>query len=188
MALVDRQGFIVRASRRLEATFGYLEGELAGCSVEDLVPPARREAHSRLRSAYTHRPRPRLSDDRAMLAGLRKDGTVFPVEISLSAVRSTAGPLTLALVRRTAEPPLTAQAADAEAPAAGSAACRGEMALLDRVITGLFSVGLSLQTGDGTRGVADTGGADLLALLDGVIKDVRDHVFEAHSDGAGRAG
>ncbi len=177
VALVDRRGFTARASRRLETTFGYLQGELAGCPVEDLVPPGRREAHGRLRSAYTHRPRPRLSDDRAMLTGLRKDGTVFPVEISLSAVRSTAGPLTLALVRRTAEPPLTAQAADAEAPAAGHAACRGEMALLDRVVTGLFSIGLSLQTDGGARGVSDTGGADLLALLDGVIKDVRDHVF-----------
>jgi PAS domain S-box-containing protein len=180
VALVDGQGAMTWVSARLEATFGYQRGELAGQPVEVLVPRAWRKAHRRVRSAYAEHPRSRLREDRPPLAGLRKDGTHLPVEISLSPVRSPAGPMTLALVRKTAELPLTLNLAKPEPLAASQHPCAEELQLFDRVITGLFVTGIRLQGMGILGGLAGSERRELLNLLDGLIMDIRDHVFDAH--------
>lgn len=185
VALVDGQGVMTRASKRLEETFGYQHGELAGQPVEVLVPPDRRETHRDLRLGFARRTRTQLREDRAPMAGLRKDGTVLPVEISLQPVPSAAQVMTLALVRKAAEPPLTLDQATAESLPAVQAACGDELALLDRVVAGLFTTGFHLQAPDDTGGSAGRDKEALLDLLDGLIRDIRDHVFGAHGGTAG---
>jgi two-component system, sensor histidine kinase and response regulator len=85
--LID--GTILYTTRRVEEMFGYLiRGELIGQCVEVLVPPGIRPNHEELRAKFARRPEPRLMGMRdAELNGVRADGSVFPVEISLTAVR-----------------------------------------------------------------------------------------------------
>jgi len=89
VALADGDGALVMASRRLEEMFGYEHGELLGQPVERLIPADLQAAHRSHRATYAEAPRSRPRSDR--LVGLRKDGTTFPVEISLSPVTTAAG-------------------------------------------------------------------------------------------------
>ncbi|MEU4564000.1 PAS domain S-box protein [Actinoplanes sp. NPDC023936] len=81
-------GVITLANRRAHDMFGYPAGALVGRAVDDLVPEDVRPRHPAQRSAYLAGDQPPLR--RLPLRGLRRDGSVFPVEISLSAV-STSG-------------------------------------------------------------------------------------------------
>jgi PAS domain S-box-containing protein len=81
---VDAAGAILQVNAQAEALFGYGKSELVGQSVEVLIPPAARGAHRRERDRYATHPRVRRMGTRRDLSGLRKDGSTFPVEISLS--------------------------------------------------------------------------------------------------------
>ncbi|MEU4695040.1 PAS domain S-box protein [Actinoplanes sp. NPDC023714] len=80
-------GLITLANRRAHDMFGYPAGELVGRSVDDLVPDDVRDRHPEQRAAYIDGGPTPLR--RLPLRGKRRDGSVFPVEVSLSAV--TAG-------------------------------------------------------------------------------------------------
>ncbi|HWP85200.1 MAG TPA: response regulator [Terriglobia bacterium] len=97
---VDQQGKIVFANAAAEALFQYPVQELLGQPVELLVPHNQREAHARARQEYYRNPhlRSRPMARALELAGLRKDGTRFPAEISLSPMSSAKGALTIAIV------------------------------------------------------------------------------------------
>ncbi|UII25332.1 PAS domain-containing sensor histidine kinase [Fulvivirga maritima] len=82
--VVNKEGTIVMANRASHKLFGYEEGELIGLSVELLVPPAVRGVHIDDRKAYEANPAPRQMGHGRDLAGRRKDGSEFPVEISLN--------------------------------------------------------------------------------------------------------
>ncbi len=81
---VDAEGRILLLNRVAEEMFGYAREELLGQPVEMLVPASRRSAHSKHRAAYAHQPSTRSMGAKMQLEGMRKDGTAFPVEISLS--------------------------------------------------------------------------------------------------------
>jgi PAS domain S-box-containing protein len=99
MVIVDREGRILRVNAHTEALFGYGAGELIGSPVEVLVPAARRDTHSRQRARYQDEPHRRPMGTGLELSGRRKDGTHFPVEISLSPVAGRDGSLVMAAVR-----------------------------------------------------------------------------------------
>jgi anti-anti-sigma factor len=99
VALADGDGMIAAASARMEDMFGYGPGELPGLPAESLVPAGLQEAHRGHRAAWVHAPQTRVMGDGEQLAGLRKDGTTFPVRISLTPVSTTAGVFTLAVIR-----------------------------------------------------------------------------------------
>ncbi|GAB2949915.1 hypothetical protein GCM10027048_13840 [Hymenobacter coalescens] len=81
----DRQGRIVTANRLSQQQFGYEEGELTGLKIEVLVPNAVGRRHEQLRESFNANPSVRaMGAHRGGLEALRKDGTVFPVEVSLS--------------------------------------------------------------------------------------------------------
>ena len=81
----NRTGAIVSANEMAHQQFGYTEGELAGQRIEVLVPQAAGRRHEQLRHSFNANPQVRvMSAHRSDLEGLRKDGSVFPVEISLS--------------------------------------------------------------------------------------------------------
>jgi PAS domain S-box-containing protein len=94
VALADDQGMITLSNLRLDAMFGYQRDELLGHPVEFLIPPDLRDGHRSLRASYDRAPRIRPMDEEAPLAGLRKDGTIFSAQISLSPVPTTAGQFT----------------------------------------------------------------------------------------------
>jgi PAS domain S-box-containing protein len=87
--------------------FGYSRKELLGLMVETLVPAAMRGAHSGHRTSYTAQPQTRPMGSGLELQAQRKDGTLFPVEISLSPNRTEEGLRVIALVRDISERKLT---------------------------------------------------------------------------------
>jgi PAS domain S-box-containing protein len=95
---VDSRGVIMMANRALEGMFGWGPGELLGRSVEQLLPLTVREQHAAHRAAYFADPRPRQMGVGLDLLGQRKDGSRFPIEISLNQVPSPTGGYAIAFV------------------------------------------------------------------------------------------
>jgi PAS domain S-box-containing protein len=95
---IDRDGRIGYANPQVEATFGYSRDELMGEPIEILLPERLRERHQGHRTGFFDRPVARPMGIGLDLAGRRKDGREFPVEISLSPVDTAEGPLVFATV------------------------------------------------------------------------------------------
>ncbi len=92
----DGEGRIVFGNAQLESLFGYSRDELVGQKVEVLISEGLRNQHTSHRREYSLNPRTRPMGVSLQIAGLRKDGSSFPVEISLSSVDSEAGTLIIA--------------------------------------------------------------------------------------------
>ncbi|GGL67705.1 PAS domain S-box protein [Halocalculus aciditolerans] len=84
--LVDADGRITYANDRVSEMFGYDPDDLVGDPVEVLVPEAVRDGHVAKRDAYLDAPETRPMGANLDLTGRRKDGTHFPVEVSLSPI------------------------------------------------------------------------------------------------------
>jgi PAS domain S-box-containing protein len=84
IVLVDDEASILDVNPRALEMFGYERDELSGKPIEILVPPVLRDAHVTQREAYMKAPRARPMGIGLELRGRRKDGSEFPVEISLS--------------------------------------------------------------------------------------------------------
>lgn len=97
--VVDETGRITRTNRLAETMFGYQAGELLGLAIEALVPERFRKAHVPDRVRYAHEPRTRPMGAGRALRGLRRDGSEFPVEISLSPLRTASGIHVISIVR-----------------------------------------------------------------------------------------
>lgn len=178
VALADGQGAITLANHRLEDIFGYARGELTGASIERLVPSHLQAAHRRHRAGYTRAPAARPMGTGALLAGLRKNGTTFPAEISLSPLATRTGQFTVAVVRDlTSARQLEEVAGRATAMAAADQAFR-HRDLLDTIITGLFRAGLTLQSAAGQApGPAAGAIHDATSQLEDIIRSIRDTVL-----------
>ena len=99
MVGVDASGVIVVVNHQAELLFGYERVELIGSPVERLLPERFRRAHRKHRSGHSKDPHTRPMGADLSLFGLRKDGTEFPAEISLSSIRIGAGVLTMTAIR-----------------------------------------------------------------------------------------
>ncbi|WP_201391761.1 PAS domain S-box protein [Ktedonobacter sp. SOSP1-52] len=80
---MDQAGTILTLNERLAALFGYTEEELRGAPIEILLPVRVQDVHRRKREQYTATPRVRPMGVGLELYGMHKDGTEFPVDISL---------------------------------------------------------------------------------------------------------
>ena len=99
MVMANPTGRIVLANSQAERLFGYGAGELLGMQVEALIPERFRGPHVGHRADYFNQPRTRSMGAGMELYGLRKDGTEFPVEISLSPLRTEEGTLVISAIR-----------------------------------------------------------------------------------------
>lgn len=101
--VVDDQGQIVGANGLAESVFGYSVEELKGAPVERLIPERFRHPHRYHRISYADAPRARPMGVGLELAGRRRDGTEFPVDISLAPVTGGDRPLVIAAIRDATE-------------------------------------------------------------------------------------
>jgi len=99
MVIVDTDGVIQIVNAQTQRMFGYTPAELRGQSVDVLVPDRVRTAHARHRVGYLGKPVARPMGAELELHGRRKDGSEFPVDISLSPMDSEGGRLVIAAVR-----------------------------------------------------------------------------------------
>jgi PAS domain S-box-containing protein len=103
VVIVDNSGRIVLINAQTERLFGYGREELLGHSVEMLLPERYRENHEKHRSGYFHNPLTRPMGVSLELYGLRKDGTQFPVQISLSPLETDKETLVSSAIRDTTD-------------------------------------------------------------------------------------
>lgn len=84
LIVVDPEGRIMMQNPSLGRMFGYGPDELLGRGIEELLPAAMRARHEAHRSTYEGKPVQRSMGSGLDLKGQRKDGSVFPVEVSLN--------------------------------------------------------------------------------------------------------
>ena len=103
MVIVDERGEIVLVNSQAVKLFGWTREELLGQTIEILVPERYRGSHPRHRTAFSGNSKVRAMGAGMELYGLRKDGTEFPVEISLSPIQTEEGLLVASAIRDATE-------------------------------------------------------------------------------------
>lgn len=101
--IVDREGRVRDANPAAEEMFGWDAGELQGEKVEVLVPDHARSEHRDRRDGFFDDPHKRPMGIGMELRGRRRDGSVFPVEISLSPLPTEQGTMVISTVRDVTE-------------------------------------------------------------------------------------
>lgn len=99
MLLANQSGLIVFSNNQAEEMFGYTKDELLGNPVEVLMPENIASIHPKHRDNYFKAPRVRPMGLGTELQGKRKNGEIFPVEISLSPLQTTEGLAAIAIIR-----------------------------------------------------------------------------------------
>jgi PAS domain S-box-containing protein len=192
IVVVDEAGTMVFINPMVEQLFGYGRDELVGRSVDLLLPEAVRGSHVARRARYVEQPLTRPMGSGLDLRARRRSGAEFPVEISLSPVRSGGHTLVIAIVRDITD----RIEADEEL-----ARVQADLALVDdreriardlhdTVIQRLFAIGLSLQ-GAVARAVSDPALErmhEAIDDIDGTIRDIRSAIFALHARRPGAAG
>ena len=99
MIAADLSGAIVIANAQVAEIFGYDADELIGQPVETLIPARFHDLHNAQRGNYALDPRRRPMGSGLQLHGRRRDGSEFPVEVSLSPINTQQGHVILAAIR-----------------------------------------------------------------------------------------
>jgi PAS domain S-box-containing protein len=103
VAAVNQQGVIIQINSQMEAMFGYTRDELIGQRIEMLVPERQRKQHDSHRERFHSQPKIRRMGSGLDLNGRRRNGSEFPVEISLSPVNTGNGTIVLSAIRDVSE-------------------------------------------------------------------------------------
>jgi len=103
MVVTDREGRIVLVNAQTERLFEYKREELLNQPIEMLMPARYRDSHPTRRTEFAENPSVREMGKRLELMGLRKDGTEFPIEVSLSPLETEQGMLISSGIRDISE-------------------------------------------------------------------------------------
>jgi PAS domain S-box-containing protein len=103
MVIVDGQGRITLVNAETERSFGHSRTDMLGRPIEMLIPERFRSGHTGFRAAYDRAQEIRAMGAGLELYGLRKDGSEFPVEISLSPIQSGEDRLVSAAIRNVSD-------------------------------------------------------------------------------------
>ena len=103
MVVVDQDGKIRMVNAQTEKLFGYPRTELTGLSVEALIPERYRDLHPFHREEFCAGPRVRAMGVGLELFGMRRDGSEFPVEITLSQLVLAGGSFAISAIRDVSE-------------------------------------------------------------------------------------
>jgi PAS domain S-box-containing protein len=173
LMLVENDGTISRANPSAAAIFG--REDLAGCSVDELVPEEHRPGHVRHRARYIAHPTIRPMGTGLRLFAQHADGTMFPVEISLSPVPIDGRMATIAAVR---------DVTDRQVAESHLALLRDRERIArdlhDMVIQRLFASGMSLQAvaKEAQSPIVAERIADTIDDLDATIRELRAAIFQ----------
>ena len=97
---MDAEGRIVEFNPAAERTFGYRREDVVGRDIADvIVPPSLRDQHRRGRERYMASGRARILGQRLELPAVRADGSEFPVELTITEVRTPGAPLFIGYLR-----------------------------------------------------------------------------------------
>jgi PAS domain S-box-containing protein len=99
VAAVNQQGVVIQVNSQTESLFGYTRDELIGQKIEILVPDRQRPQHDLHRAHFHQQPKIRRMGSGLDLYGRRRDGSEFPVEISLSPVATSGEVMVLSVIR-----------------------------------------------------------------------------------------
>ena len=99
VVVIDGHGAIVLVNEQTDRIFGYPRAEMLGQRIEFLIPERYREDHVGHRNRYFEQPRSRPMGAKLELFGRRKDGSEFPVEISLSPLKTEHGVYATSVIR-----------------------------------------------------------------------------------------
>ena len=183
--VVNKQGTIVLANEQACELFGYVRAELVGQPVETLVPIDRRSTHIAQREGFQRQPRLRPMGVGQELAGRRKDGTAFPIEISLASAGDDDERLAIATVRDVTERREIEEERSDLIAAVQRQMERDRIArdLHDDIIQSVYATGLSLQAIGADDSISRE---DLIQRtvvdLNSVISDIRAYMRELTND------
>jgi PAS domain S-box-containing protein len=182
MLVVAPDGKIVVANSQVEELFGYGREELIGQRPEILVADQVKGVHVGHRARYDGTPTVRTMGSGLSLKGRRKDGSEFPVEISLSPRATPDGTLIVAAVRDISDRLRleTERSALIEAARARNERERIAMDLHDGIIQSIFGVALELEVAadDASGTAAEPVIEKAIDQLNDVIRDIRAYIFE----------
>ena len=170
VVLVDDEGRIVLVNQQTELMFGYRRTDLVGHAIEMLIPADVRSVHVGHRQRYAHDGMTRPMGTGLQLKAVRRDGSVFPVEVALAVVSAGDSRVVMASVRDVTARLATESELSDQRTKATLAEDRERIArdLHDTVIQRLFADGITIQ-----------------ALLNRVDDDVRNKlqtVLDDHDD------
>jgi len=106
---INTKGIILSFNRAAQKIFGYSEGEILGKNVSLLVPAPHREQHDGYLARYLRTGQARIIGKTKEIDGVRKDGTIFPMELGVTEVKLGDTHLFTAILRDVSEKKLTQQ-------------------------------------------------------------------------------
>lgn len=177
VVIADRDGTILLVNAQVEALFGYEREELVEQPVEVLVPDGLRAAHIAHRVAFVRQPGTRPMGNGLELAGRRKDGSTFPVEISLSPLVRGQEMFVTGVIRDVSERNRLRSELETQHERE-----RIAMDLHDGTIQSIYAVGLGLELAlaDIVREPVASGKLidSAIEQLNAVIGDIRGYIFD----------
>jgi PAS domain S-box-containing protein len=103
IVIVDRDGHIILVNTQTEKVFGYGREDLLGRPIEILIPERFHRGHLSHRGSYSADPHTRPMGIGLDLSARRRNGSEFPVEISLSPMKTESGVIVTAIIRDISE-------------------------------------------------------------------------------------
>lgn len=192
MVIVAPDGRIVLANAQADQMFGYRREDLIGKQVEMLIPSRHRGVHEGHRTSFFDNPEARPMGIGLQLWGLHRSGDEFPIEVSLSPIRTDREVLVSAAIRdATAQLAIQADLAEARATAevfAERERIAGE--LQDSALQRVFAVGLALQSLVPRAGSSDIEQRlnDAIDDLHAVVQDFRAAIFGLRNESTDNSG